>query len=97
MKRIRIFLKDSRTFTFIVCVLLSVFLWSLMRLSKNLLREISMPVAVTNLPTHQVLMPSAPDATKLLVEGNGFILLRTYSRNEALSVSYADLKHTEGA
>lgn len=95
MKRIRIFLKDSRTLTFIVCVLLSAFLWSLIRLSKNLLREVSVPVVVTNLPAHQVLMPSAPNAIKLLVEGNGFTLLKTYSQNEALSVDYTDLKHIE--
>lgn len=97
MKRIRIFLKDSRTLTFVVCVLLSAFLWSLIRLSKNLLREVSVPVVVTNLPAHQVLMPSAPNAIKLLVEGNGFTLLKTYSQNEALSVDYTDLKHIEGA
>ena len=97
MKRIRIFLKDSRTLTFVVCVLLSAFLWSLIRLSKNLLREVSVPVVVTNLPAHQVLMPSAPNAIKLLVEGNGFTLLKTYSQNEALNVDYTDLKHIEGA
>ncbi|WP_315506780.1 YbbR-like domain-containing protein [Capnocytophaga leadbetteri] len=97
MKRIRIFLKDSRTLTFVVCVLLSAFLWSLIRLSKNLLREVSVPVVVTNLPAHQVLMPSAPNAIKLLVEGNGFTLLKTYSQNEALSVDYTDLKHIEGS
>ncbi|MFC2681744.1 MAG: YbbR-like domain-containing protein [Capnocytophaga leadbetteri] len=97
MKRIRIFLKDSRTLTFVVCVLLSAFLWSLIRLSKNLLREVSVPVVVTNLPAHQVLMPSAPNAIKLLVEGNGFTLLKTYSQNEALSVDYTDLKHIEEA
>ena len=95
MKRIRIFLKDSRTLTFVVCVLLSAFLWSLIRLSKNLLREVSVPVVVTNLPAYQVLMPSAPNAIKLLVEGNGFTLLKTYSQNEALSVDYTDLKHIE--
>lgn len=97
MKRIRIFLKDSRTLTFVVCVLLSAFLWSLIRLSKNLLREVSVPVVVTNLPAHQVLMPSAPNAIKLLVEGNGFTLLKTYSQNEALSVDYTYLKHIEGS
>ena len=97
MKRIRIFLKDSRTLTFVVCVLLSAFLWSLIRLSKNLLREVSVPVVVTNLPAHQVLMPSAPNAIKLLVEGNGFTLLKTYSQNEALSVDYTDLQHIEGS
>lgn len=97
MKRIRIFLKDSRTLTFVVCVLLSAFLWSLIRLSKNLLREVSVPVVVTNLPAHQVLIPSAPNAIKLLVEGNGFTLLKTYSQNEALSVDYTDLKHIEGS
>ncbi len=97
MKRIRIFLKDSRTLTFVVCVLLSAFLWSLIRLSKNLLREVSVPVVVTNLPAHQVLMPSAPNAIKLLVEGNGFTLLKTYSQNEALSVDYTDLKRIEGS
>lgn len=97
MKRIRIFLKDSRTLTFVVCVLLSAFLWSLIRLSKNLLREVSVLVVVTNLPAHQVLMPSAPNAIKLLVEGNGFTLLKTYSQNEALSVDYTDLKHIEGS
>lgn len=97
MKRIRIFLKDSRTLTFVVCVLLSAFLWSLIRLSKNLLREVSVPVVVTNLPAYQVLIPSAPNAIKLLVEGNGFTLLKTYSQNEALSVDYTDLKHIEGS
>ena len=93
MKRIVVFLRDSRTLTFVVCLVVTLFLWTPMKLSKNLLRELSVPVVITNLPADKVLIPSPENNyMKLLAEGNGFALLKAYSQNPVLHIDFQDLQ-----
>ncbi|EKY08364.1 hypothetical protein HMPREF9075_01722 [Capnocytophaga sp. oral taxon 332 str. F0381] len=93
MKKIVVFLRDSRTLTFVVCLVVTLFLWTPMKLSKNLLRELSVPVVITNLPADKVLIPSPENNyMKLLAEGNGFALLKAYSQNPVLHIDFQDLQ-----
>jgi len=71
MKPFRLFFTNRRNLTFVICLLLSVFIWSLKKLSKNLIRELSVPVTVINLPADKVFLPSAPNYVRITVEGNG--------------------------
>ena len=57
---------NRRNLTFIICLILSVFIWSLVKLSKNLLREVSIPVTVINPPANEVCLPSAPNFVRTL-------------------------------
>ncbi|GJH41549.1 hypothetical protein RCZ04_20990 [Capnocytophaga sp. HP1101] len=63
-----------------------------MKLSKNLIRELSVPVMVINPPADKVLLPSTPNYVKILVEGNGFSLLKSYRQNATLTVDFSDLQ-----
>lgn len=92
MNFIRIFFKDSRTLTFIVCLLVSFFLWAPMKLSKNLLREVSVPVTVSNPPADKVILPTSENYIKLVVEGSGFSLLKSYRENPSLTLDFSDLQ-----
>ena len=93
MKKIVVFLRDSRTLTFVICLVVTLFLWTPMKLSKNLLRELSVPVVITNLPADKVLIPSPENNyMKLLAEGNGFALLKAYSQNPVLHIDFQDLQ-----
>ena len=92
MYRIRLFFKDSRTLTFLVCLLLSLFLWTPMRLSKNLIREVSVPVIISHPPADKVIVPPFDYSVKLQIEGNGFSLLKAYSQNPILPLDFADLQ-----
>ena len=89
---IRKFFKDSRTLTFAVCLLVAIFLWIPMKLSRNLLRDITVPVVVTNLPTDKVIVSKLPNLLKLSVEADGFSLLKSYSQNPVFTVDFADLQ-----
>ena len=83
---------NRRNLTFIICLILSVFIWSLVKLSKNLLREVSIPVTVINPPANEVFLPSAPNFVRIVVEGNGFSLLKSYRQNPTLTVDFTDLQ-----
>lgn len=83
---------NRRNLTFIICLILSVFIWSLVKLSKNLLREVSIPVTVINPPVNEVFLPSAPNFVRIVVEGNGFSLLKSYRQNPTLTVDFTDLQ-----
>lgn len=92
MKPFRLFFTNRRNLTFVICLLLSVFIWSLMKLSKNLIRELSVPVTVINPPADKVFLPSAPNYVRITVEGNGFSLLKSYRQNATLTVDFSDLQ-----
>ena len=91
MKPILTFFKDSRTLTFIVCLLVAIFLWTPMKLSRNFLREISVPVTITNPPANKVIVQQADNYLRLYVEANGFSLLKSYTQNPTLTLDFADL------
>ncbi|MDO4229410.1 MAG: YbbR-like domain-containing protein [Capnocytophaga sp.] len=92
-KKLRIFLVNRKTFTLLICTLLSVFLWTIIRVSKNLQREISVNISIINIPEDMFLRPSQKHQIKILAEGKGFTLLKYYSEEQTLTVDFNDLEY----
>ncbi|RIY36666.1 YbbR-like domain-containing protein [Capnocytophaga canis] len=92
-KKIQLILVDRRTVTFVICLLVSIVLWSLIRLSKTLHREFSVDVAITNIPEDMFLNTSQKYKIKIRAEGNGYALLKYYSQGQVLSVDFNDLEY----
>lgn len=93
---IRILLINRRTFKMLICILLSVLLWVLIRLSKNLQREFSVDISITNVPENMFLKSSQTHQIKILAEGKGYALFKYYSGIQELSIDFNDLEHIEG-
>lgn len=91
--KIRIVLVNRKTFTLLVCMLLSIFLWTLIRLSKNLQREFSVNVNITNIPDDMFLNPLQTHQIKILAEGKGYALFKYYSEGQTLTVNFNDLEY----
>lgn len=72
------------------------FLWTLIRLSKNLQREFTVGISIVNIPENTVLKSSHTHQIKILAEGKGYALFKYYSAMQSLNVDFADLKHIEG-
>lgn len=94
--KIWIFLVNKKTFTFLICMLLSIFLWTLIRLSKNLQREFSVNVNITNIPDNLFLNPLQTHQIKILAEGKGYALFKYYSGGQTLTVDFDDLEYVGG-
>ncbi|MDO5105057.1 YbbR-like domain-containing protein [Capnocytophaga sp.] len=95
-RKIRLFLANTKRVTLLVCVLLSFFLWILIRLSKNLQREFLVDVTITNIPEQLFLNPLQKHQIHILAEGKGYSMLKYYAENQFISVDFADLEHIEG-
>lgn len=94
--KIRVLLIDRRTFKVLICIFLSMFLWTLIRLSKNLQREFSIDISITNVPENMFLKSSQTHQIKVLAEGKGYALFKYYSGVQSLNVDFNDLEHIEG-
>ena len=94
-KKIQLFLGDRRTFTMMICVLLSIFLWSLIRLSKNLQREFSIDIHLTNIPKDMFVNPLQKHQIKIIAEGKGYALLKYYAKDQRIMVDFDDLEHID--
>ncbi len=90
------FLVNKKTFTLLICMLLSIFLWTLIRLSKNLQREFSVNVNITNIPDNLFLNPLQTHQIKILAEGKGYALFKYYSGGQTLTVDFDDLEYVGG-
>ncbi len=77
-------------------MLLSIFLWTLIRLSKNLQREFSVNVNITNIPDNLFLNPLQTHQIKILAEGKGYALFKYYSGGQTLTVDFDDLEYVGG-
>jgi hypothetical protein len=73
-KRTRIHL-NRRVITFLVCLLISVFFWLLMTLSKEYSLTVRFPVQYINLPTDKVISNNLPEGIDIALKGKGFDLL----------------------
>lgn len=91
--KIRIIFVNQKTFTLLVCMLLSIFLWTLIRLSKNLQREFSVNVSITNIPDDLFLNPLQTHQIKILAEGKGYAFFKYYSDKQVLTVDFNDLEY----
>lgn len=83
---------NRHTLTFVVCLCVSIFLWALLKLSKDVFREVSVGVRITNVPTDKFVSPLQKNSMKILVEGNGLSLLRLYAENPSLTIDFNDLQ-----
>lgn len=92
-KKIRLFLSDRRTLTMLICILLSVFLWSSTQLSKTQQREFSIDISVINIPQDKFLNPLKKHQIKVIVEGKGYSLLKYYKNRQNINVDFNDLEY----
>lgn len=92
-RKIQVFLVDRRTLTFLICTFLSVFLWTLIQLSKNLKREFSVNISITNIPKDMFLKSSQDYQIKILAEGKGYELFKYYSEKQTLTIDFNDLEY----
>lgn len=92
-KKIKIILFDRRTFTFLVCLSLSIFLWTLIRLSKTLQSEFSVDILITNVPDDLFLNPLQTHKIKVRAEGKVYTLLKYYSEKKTLTIDFNDLEY----
>jgi len=85
---------NSRLFTFLVCVIVSIFFWLLMSLSKNYTISFEIPVQYKNMPQDKVVADYLPEKLQLRIQSKGFTLLlyKLKSWNDSLII---DLKHTK--
>src|ERR1700750_3425788 len=66
---------NRRVFTFFICVLISIFFWLLMSLSKEYTITVSFPVNYVNLPTDKIISNHLPETIDIEIKATGFNLL----------------------
>ncbi len=66
---------NRRAITFIFCLLISIFIWLLMSLSKEYTIAVSFPVKYTNLPHDRLIVNRLPEAIDIEIKSTGFNLL----------------------
>lgn len=67
---------NKRMISFFTCILVSVFFWLLMSLSKDYIITVSFPVNYTNLPKDKVLSNALPESIAIEIKSSGFNLLK---------------------
>lgn len=82
---------NSRLFTFFICLVVSVFFWLLMSLSKDHAIVVNFPVKYINLPKDKVLNDYLPESIELKIKGKGFSLL-AYKFKNTKEIIVIDLK-----
>ncbi len=85
---------NKRVITFLVCLLISVFFWLLMTLSKEYSIMVQFPVEYINLPADKVVSNDLPDAVDIEIKAKGFSLLayKLRKRHETISIDVNDAK-----
>jgi len=68
---------DKKTIVFLVCLVISIFLWFLIKLSKEYELNIEIPVKLQNLPRDQILISKSDSTINVRVKDNGFDLIGT--------------------
>lgn len=66
---------NRRVFTFLVCLLVSMFFWLMMSLSKEYSITVSFPVNYVNLPTDKIVSNQLPETIDIEIISSGFNLL----------------------
>lgn len=67
---------------FLICVAVSVFMWTLISLGKDYNSTIAIPVKYINFPENKTLLNSVPDRLSVSVSGSGYDLLQYDDRLE---------------
>lgn len=75
---------------FIICLVLSLVVWTMSKLSQPYTTEIPVAVRYQNLPNDKALMQSLPDSVFLMVKATGMSLFRqTYFSTQSVMIDYA--------
>ncbi len=98
-KRNKANLKDAarsnrRVVTFIFCLLISVFVWLLMSLSREYTISVSFPVKYTNLPKDKLIVNQLPEIIDIDIRSTGFYLLgyKLKQHRETVTLDIKDAK-----
>lgn len=85
---------NRRVITFFICVIISVFFWLLLSLSKEYIITLSFPVNYINLPKDKVLANELPETIDIEIKSTGFKLLiyKLKQRRETVSIDIKDSK-----
>jgi YbbR domain-containing protein len=85
---------NRRVITFLICLLISVFFWSLMTLAKEYSITVRFPVDYVNLPTDKVISNNLPEAVDIEIRAKGFNLLayKFSQRHETIAIDINDAK-----
>jgi len=69
-------IRNGKVFVFLVCLILSAFLWFLNALEKHYTNHISVPLRYVNLPRNKDITGKLPEKLDLTVDAFGYTLLR---------------------
>lgn len=90
--QIKIAILNKKTITFFICLFLSFFSWTLIKLSKNTKEEIQVEIQVVNLPEDYFLKSKHQNFITLSVNGNGYAYLNYFFRKRKIAVLYSNLE-----
>lgn len=79
--------------TFIVFLIASLFIWALIKLSKQYTSYVSYPLAYNNLPQDKLLQKEPQKNLKILLKGSGFRLISSNFSNKELILEIDKLEH----
>lgn len=87
---------NRRAITFLFCLLISVFIWLLMSLSKEYSISVSFPVKYINLPTDKLIANHLPEDIDIEIRSSGFNLLmyKIKQHRETVLIDINDAKAT---
>ena len=87
---------NRRAITFLFCLLISIFIWLLMSLSKEYSISISFPVKYINLPSDKLIANHLPEAIDIEIRSSGFNLLmyKVKQHRETVLIDINDAKST---
>lgn len=88
---------NKRAVTFVFCLLVSIFVWVLMSLSKEYVISVSFPVKYTNLPTDKLIVNQLPEIIDIEIKSSGFNLLiyKMKQHKETIMLDINDAKATQ--
>ena len=84
---------NKRVITFLFCLLISVFFWLLMTLSKQYIISVNFPVQYINFPIDKVIANHLPETIDIQIESKGFNLFwyKLKHKNETIFVDINDV------
>jgi YbbR domain-containing protein len=85
---------NRRVITFLICLLISVFFWSLMTLAKEYSITVRFPVNYVNLPADKVVSNDLPETVDIEIKAKGFNLLayKFRQRHDIIDIDVNDAK-----
>ncbi len=92
-EKIKKLLNNRRIMVFSICLVIATILWFLNALSKNYKTDLSCPIQYTNIPDSQGLIGVLPNKINLLVNADGYALLRykVFSKKSAIEFNVLEI------